>query len=75
MEALNASQDINYIELLDLALSSVESPDKSLAIEQAKSSFSSWLRLRGIQSEKVFNLEKEEDCQLIKSIIFQEHEI
>lgn len=59
---------------LDFALSLADLQDKSFAVEEAKYSASVWLKLHGVEPDKIFDLNKEEDCQLIKSIIYREDE-
>ncbi|MEL6987959.1 MAG: formylglycine-generating enzyme family protein, partial [Bacteroidota bacterium] len=59
---------------LDFALSLADLQDKIFAVEEAKYSASDWLKLHGVEPDKIFDLNNEEDCQSIKSIIYQEDE-
>jgi hypothetical protein len=60
---------------IDFALSLAELSDKSFAVEEAKYSVSVWLKLHGIEPDKIFDLNSDEDCKLLKSIIYQEDEV
>jgi formylglycine-generating enzyme required for sulfatase activity len=43
-----------------------------LALEQGNKAFSDWLRANDAPSDKVFDLDNDADCQLLKRIIYQE---
>jgi formylglycine-generating enzyme required for sulfatase activity len=60
---------------IDFALSLADLSDKSFAVEEAKYSVAVWLKQHGIELDKIFDLNSDEDCQLLKSIIYQEDEI
>ncbi len=60
---------------IDFALSLADLSDKTFAVEEAKYSVAVWLKLHGIEPDKIFDLNSDEDCQLLKSIIYQEDEV
>ena len=43
-----------------------------LALEQADSAVSAWLKSNNVPSDKLFDVNNDEDCQLLKRIIYQE---
>ena len=45
-----------------------------LALQQGNSAVASWLKLNGVAGDKVFDVNNDEDCQLLKSIVYQEDE-
>ena len=55
---------------IDFALSLADLSDKCFAVEEAKYSASVWLRLHGIEQDKIFDLNSDEDCKLLKSVIY-----
>lgn len=60
--------------MMDFALSLADLPDSTFALEQANQSVAHWLKLNGVEQQKVFNLDSDQDCQLLKSLIYQEDE-
>ncbi|PSF34927.1 hypothetical protein C7H19_18135 [Aphanothece hegewaldii CCALA 016] len=56
------------------ALSLAELPNEYqyLALEQANKAVSDWLQSNNVPSDQVFDVNNDEDCQLLKRIIYQE---
>ncbi|NCS26838.1 MAG: GUN4 domain-containing protein [Microcystis aeruginosa BS13-02] len=57
---------------LALSLANLPSEYQYLALEQGNQAFSDWLRANDAPSDKVFDLDNDADCQLLKRIIYQE---
>ncbi|WP_375327785.1 GUN4 domain-containing protein [Microcystis sp. BLCC-F210] len=57
---------------LALSLANLPSQYQYLALEQGNKAFSDWLRANDAPSDKVFDLDNDADCQLLKRIIYQE---
>jgi hypothetical protein len=57
---------------LALSLANLPSEYQYLALEQGNKAFSDWLRANDAPSDKVFDLDNDADCQLLKRIIYQE---
>lgn len=59
---------------MKLALSLANLPREYgyLALEQGNKAFSDWLDVNNVPSDKVFDVENDEDCQVLKRIIYQE---
>ncbi|CCI18078.1 hypothetical protein MICAF_3480012 [Microcystis aeruginosa PCC 9807] len=57
---------------LALSLANLPSEYQYLALEQGNKAFSDWLRANDAPSDKVFALDNDADCQLLKRIIYQE---
>jgi hypothetical protein len=57
---------------LALSLANLPSEYQCLALEQGNQAFSDWLRANDAPSDKVFDLDNDADCQLLKRIIYQE---
>ena len=57
---------------LALSLANLPSEYQYLALEQGNKAFSDWLRANNAPSDKVFDLDNDADCQLLKRIIYQE---
>lgn len=57
---------------LALSLANLPSEYRCLALEQGNKAFSDWLRANDAPSDKVFDLDNDADCQLLKRIIYQE---
>ena len=57
---------------LALSLANLPSQYQYLALEQGNKAFSDWLRANNAPSDKVFDLDNDADCQLLKRIIYQE---
>jgi formylglycine-generating enzyme required for sulfatase activity len=59
---------------MKLALSLANLPREYgyLALEQGNKAFSNWLDVNNVPSDKVFDVENDEDCQVLKRIIYQE---
>jgi hypothetical protein len=60
---------------LALSLANLPSEYKYLALEQGNKAFSDWLRSNNVPSDKVFDLDNDVDCQLLKRIIYQEDKL
>jgi formylglycine-generating enzyme required for sulfatase activity len=57
---------------LALSLANLPSEYGYLALEQGNKAFSDWLDVNNLPSDKVFDVENDEDCQVLKRIIYQE---
>lgn len=57
---------------LALSLANLPSEYQYLALEQGNKAFSDWLRANNAPSDKVFDLDNDADCQLLKRIVYQE---
>ena len=57
---------------LALSLANLPSEYQYLALEQGNKAFSDWLRANDAPSDKVFDLDNDADCQLLKRIVYQE---
>lgn len=57
---------------LALSLANLPSEYQYLALEQGNKAFSDWLRANNAPSDKIFDLDNDADCQLLKRIIYQE---
>jgi formylglycine-generating enzyme required for sulfatase activity len=57
---------------LALSLANLPSEYGYLALEQGNKAFSDWLDVNNVPSDKVFDVENDEDCQVLKRIIYQE---
>ncbi len=57
---------------LALSLANLPSQYQYLALEQGNKAFSDWLRANDAPSDKIFDLDNDADCQLLKRIIYQE---
>lgn len=60
--------------VLDLALAFTDLNDMSFSVTEANYSVSVWLKLHRIEPDKIFDFRSDEDCRLLKSIIYQEDE-
>lgn len=49
--------------------------DKSFAVGEANYSVAVWLKLHEVEPNKIFDFNSDEDCQLLKRIIYQEDEV
>ncbi|MDY7049669.1 MAG: GTPase, partial [Microcystis panniformis WG22] len=69
----NASSCLPEIRMkLALSLANLPNEYKYLALEQGNKAFTDWLRANDAPSDKVFDLDNDADCQLLKRIIYQE---
>jgi hypothetical protein len=57
---------------LALSLANLPSEYGYLALEQGNKAFSDWLDVNNVPSDKVFDVDNDEDCQVLKRIIYQE---
>ncbi len=57
---------------LALSLANLPNEYKYLALEQGNKAFSDWLRANNVPSDKVFDMDNDGDCQLLKRIVYQE---
>jgi formylglycine-generating enzyme required for sulfatase activity len=69
----DASSHLPEIRIkLAFSLANLPQEYQYFAFEQAYQALSEWLAALNVPADKVFNLEDEEDCQLLKQIIYQE---
>jgi len=57
---------------LALSLANLPSEYGYLALEQGNKAFFDWLDVNNVPSDKVFDVENDQDCQVLKRIIYQE---
>jgi hypothetical protein len=58
---------------LALSLSNLHGEYKYLALEQGNKAFSDWLEVNGVPVDKIFDVNNDDDCQVLKRIIYQEN--
>lgn len=60
---------------LALSLANLPSEYKYLALEQGNKAFSDWLEVNRIPADKIFDVNNDDDCQVLKRIIYQENKL
>ena len=57
---------------LALSLANLPNEYKYLALEQCQQAVTDWLVANNVPSDKVFDMDNDEDCQILKGIFYQE---
>lgn len=69
-EAANCSPEVRM--KLALSLANLPNEYKYLALKQCDQAVTDWLVANNVPSDKVFDLDDDEDCQILKEIFYQE---
>jgi hypothetical protein len=56
---------------LALSLASLPNEYKYLALEQCQQAITDWLVANNVPSDKVFDMDNDEDCQVLKGIFIK----